>query len=74
MKSGSICASTIDQCVHTNALPCLDPNVLRLAMPRPKNVVPCYVTPAFSGIPKQRGTKSQVKTSARGHHDAPRGP
>ena len=26
------------------------------------------------GTPKQRGTKSEVKTSARGHHDAPRGP
>ena len=45
MKSCSICASTIDQCVHTSiapchaltqpcyALPCLDPNVLRLAKP-----------------------------------------
>ena len=54
MKSCSICASTIDQCVHTSiahchaltqpcyAWPCLDPNVLRLAMPRPKNVVPCH--------------------------------
>ena len=42
MKSCSICASTIDQCVHTSiapyhaltqpcyALPCLDPNVLHL--------------------------------------------
>ena len=26
------------------------------------------------GFPKQRGTKSEVKTYARGHHDAPRGP
>ena len=45
MKSCSICASTIDQCVHTSiapchaltqpcyALPCLDPNMLRLAKP-----------------------------------------
>ena len=45
MKSCSICASTIDQCVHTSiapchaltqpcyALPCLDPNVLHLAKP-----------------------------------------
>ena len=45
MKSCSICASTIDQCVHTSiapchaltqpcyALPCLDPKVLRLAKP-----------------------------------------
>ena len=40
----------------------------------PKRGRKCYVTPAFSGIPKQRGTKSEVKTSARGHHDAPRGP
>ena len=40
----------------------------------PKRGRKCYVTPAFLGIPKQRGTKSEVKTSARGHHDAPRGP
>ena len=40
----------------------------------PKRGRKCYITPAFSGIPKQRGTKSEVKTSARGHHDAPRGP
>ena len=40
----------------------------------PKRGRKCYVTPAFSGIPKQRGTKSEVKTSARDHHDAPRGP
>ena len=45
MKSCSICASTIDQCVQTSiapchaltqpcyALPCLDPNVLHLAKP-----------------------------------------
>ena len=45
MKSCSICASTIDQCVHTSiapchaltqpcyALPCLDTTMLRLAMP-----------------------------------------
>ena len=45
MKSCSICASTIDQCVHTSiapchaltqpcyALPCLDRNVLHLAKP-----------------------------------------
>ena len=37
----------------------------------PKRGRKCYVTPAFSGVPKQRGTKSEVKTSARGHHDAP---
>ena len=30
----------------------------------PKRGGKCYVTPAFSGIPKQRGTKLQVKTSA----------
>ena len=40
----------------------------------PKRGRKCYVTPAFSGVSKQRGTKSEVKTSARGHHDAPRGP
>ena len=40
----------------------------------PKRGRKCYITPAFSGVPKQRGTKSEVKTSARGHHDAPRGP
>ena len=40
----------------------------------PKRERKCYVTPVFSGIPKQRGTKSEVKTSARGHHDAPGGP
>ena len=31
-----------------------------------------YVTPAFSGVPKRRGTKSEVKTYAKDHHDAPR--
>ena len=40
----------------------------------PKGARKCNVTPAFSGVPKQRGTKSEVKTSATGHHDAPRGP
>ena len=40
----------------------------------PKRGRKCYVTPALTGVPKQRGTKSEVKTSARGHHDAPRGP
>ena len=38
----------------------------------PKRGRKCYVTPAFSGVPKRRGTKSEVKTYARGHHDAPR--
>ena len=28
----------------------------------------------FSGGPQQRGTKSELKTCATGHHDAPRGP
>ena len=37
----------------------------------PKRGRKCYVTPAFSGGPQQRGTKSEVKTYARGHHDAP---
>ena len=40
----------------------------------PKRGRKCYVTPAFSGVPKRRRTKSEVKTYARGHHDAPRGP
>ena len=31
----------------------------------------CCVTLAFSGVPKQRGTKSEVKMYARGNHDAP---
>ena len=38
----------------------------------PKRGRKCYVTPAFSGVPKRRGTKSEVKTYAKGHHDAPR--
>ena len=37
----------------------------------PKRGRKCYVTPAFSGVPK-KGTKSEVKTYAGGHHDAPR--
>ena len=37
----------------------------------PKRGRKCYVTPAFSGFPKQRGTKSGVKTYAGAHHDAP---
>ena len=60
-------------------------NICRLALARceiaedqgrlgPKRGGKCYVTPAFSGIPKQRGTKSEVKTSSRGHYDAPGGP
>ena len=36
----------------------------------PKRGRKCYVTPAFSGSPT-KGTKSEVKTYARGHHDAP---
>ena len=31
----------------------------------PKRGRKCYVTPAFSGVPKRRGTKSEVKTYAR---------
>ena len=38
----------------------------------PKRGRKCYVTPAFSGVHKRRGTKSEAKTYARGHHDAPR--
>ena len=37
----------------------------------PKRGRKCYVTLAFLGGPQQRGTKSEVKTYARGHHDAP---
>ena len=40
----------------------------------PKRGRKSYVTLAFSGVPKQRGTKSEVKTCTRGQHDAPRGP
>ena len=39
-------------------------------LPLPNHKI-CSIT---FGTPKQRGTKSEVKTSARGHHDAPRGP
>ena len=35
----------------------------------PKRGRKCYITPAFSGVPK--GTKSKLKTYAGGHHDAP---
>ena len=38
----------------------------------PKRGRKCYVNPAFSGVPKQRGTKSEIKVYVRGHHDAPR--
>ena len=37
----------------------------------PKGGRKCYVTGAFSGVPK-KGMKSEVKTYAGGHHDAPR--
>ena len=37
----------------------------------PKRGRKCYVTPAFRGSPT-KGTKSEVKTYAGGHHDAPR--
>ena len=36
----------------------------------PKRGRKCYVGPAFSGVPN-KGDKSEVKTYARGHHDAP---
>ena len=39
-------------------------------LPLPNRKI-CSIT---FGTPKQRGTKSEVKTAARGHHDAPRGP
>ena len=35
----------------------------------PKRGRKCYVTPAFSGVPN-KGVQN-VKTYARGHHDAP---
>ena len=69
MKSYSICASTIDQCVHTSiapchaltqpcyALPCLDPNVLHLAKP------PLGVTMMPLGAPKY--LKVWVSSTAR---------
>ena len=38
----------------------------------PKRGRKCYVTRAFSGVATERGAKSEVKTYARGHHDAPR--
>ena len=37
----------------------------------PKRGRKCYVTRAFSGVPK-KATKLEVKTHAGGHHDAPR--
>ena len=37
----------------------------------PKRGKKCYVTPTFSGVPN-RGNKSELKTYAGGHHDAPR--
>ena len=36
----------------------------------PKRGWKCYITPAFLGVPT-KGTKSEVKTYARGHNDAP---
>ena len=45
---------------------------VRLGATKGTNIPIITVTPAFSGVPKQRGTKSEVKTYARGHHDAPR--
>ena len=37
----------------------------------PKRGQKCYVTPAISGVPKQRRRKPEVKVYAGGHHDAP---
>ena len=71
MKSYSICASTIDQCVHTSiapchaltqpcyALPCLDPNVLRLAKP------PLGVTMMPLGAPSISKYGSLVRPDAQ---------
>ena len=36
----------------------------KLPSPGPRRGRKCYVTPAFSGVPKQRGTKSEVATSS----------
>ena len=58
-----------------NACPIETMNTIVLLLPLGQRLStdkwPRYVTPAFSGNPKQRGTKSEVKTYARGHHDAP---
>ena len=51
--------STIDQRMHTSIVPC---HVLTQT---------CYALPCHD-TNKRRGTKSEVKTYARGHHDAPR--
>ena len=71
MKSCSICASTIDQCVHTSiapshalaqpcfALPCLDPNVLRFAKP------PLGVTMMPRGAPSISNIGSLVRPDAQ---------
>ena len=71
MKSYSICASTIDQCVLTSiapchaltqpcyALPCLDPNVLRLAKP------PLGVTVMLLGAPSISKYGSLVRPVAQ---------
>ena len=71
MKACSICANTIDQCVHTSiapchaltqtcyALPCLDPNVLRLAKP------PLGVTMMPLGAPSISKYGSLVRPDAQ---------
>ena len=71
MKSCSICASTIDQCVHMSiapcqaltqpcyALPCLDPNVLHLAKP------PLGVTMMPLGAPSISKYGSLVRPDAQ---------
>ena len=71
MKSCSICASTIDQCVHTSiapchaltqpcyALPCLDPNVLHLGKP------PLGVTMMPLGAPSISKYGSLVRPDAQ---------
>ena len=35
----------------------------KMPSPGPRSGRKCYANPAFSGVPKQRGTKSEVGTS-----------
>ena len=49
---------------------CLKDNVAytkgkkKMPSPGPRRGPKCYVNPAFSGVPKQRGTKSDMATSS----------
>ena len=56
--------------VRTNTMHTCPPSLLRGAQKRAEMLHhPCIL-----GDPQQKGTKSELKTSATGHHDAPRGP